>query len=705
MALAAGLATLTLIAAASAVVGAQNVATRYERLEPLSDIHMEPPFISAGFHLVRGDTITIFAVESAGEESPIPPGIVRLPRAGEYYVSPAARVLGEESAEWRWLAEPTGEISHEGLRRPDELVAWVGVSELSRESSSLVGFGGGSRPELLSLSWLPFYVTMFILFVVVPLFALVRTSFRGATSALERQGGLLEAFGVSRGRVVKLSMAAPWVSAMLGAAGGCVVWGLLHRGMPDQAFGLPVFAEDFDVPPLTVVLVSVAVFATVGISTTTAFVRALSGTITARPGIARPFVSRWPMLWMVLGLLLFGALQLGRPSVSGPAGGGVWYVATIAMAYGLLTGLAPMVASLGRGLARNAKHPALLIAGRFTESDPGTVSRLLAPVGASMFAVLALVPLNSRLAPSDELIEDVSQYEQELTAHVLFASGAPPNFNAHAIHARAPDVVVLPVVPLVDGGIGVIVESCADLRMIVIADECPAAPIATQDTGVEAAAVRLMSADGTALVLPSPAVVILSPYSILSSYGIVVIPRQLVGSDFDPLPSDSFLAVAPIDGTSRETLRALIVEAAPMIAVESVAWRTQTATSRLQPLFTYLLIVTTTGFLLIVATVLNASRRARVWFQTRALSLRLHAVPEEVIRSSGVLSVVVPAGVSYLVGASAAVWASRIIATTPAEFRRATIGAAVGLIVFVVASLIFILVMLAPTQHTRSARD
>lgn len=80
---------------------------------------------------VHGSEVSLVSLAPVGR-GPVPPGIPRLPRVGDAYVSPAfAQDLDDPANRWLriWLhARVAGVISDNGLRRPDQRLAYVGVA-------------------------------------------------------------------------------------------------------------------------------------------------------------------------------------------------------------------------------------------------------------------------------------------------------------------------------------------------------------------------------------------------------------------------------------------------------------------------------------------------------------------------------------------------------------------------------------------------
>ena len=83
-----------------------------------------------GNDVYRGQTIERLDVARLGPGAPVPPGVSRLPGAGEYYASPALAALirsvpADELGD-RFPGHLAGTIGDSALTGPDELVIYVG---------------------------------------------------------------------------------------------------------------------------------------------------------------------------------------------------------------------------------------------------------------------------------------------------------------------------------------------------------------------------------------------------------------------------------------------------------------------------------------------------------------------------------------------------------------------------------------------------
>ena len=80
--------------------------------------------------IFKGQTIERLDVAALGSDAPVPPGISKLPTAGQFYASPAlakllATVPPDELGD-RFPGLQVGTIGHEGLNSPDELAIYIG---------------------------------------------------------------------------------------------------------------------------------------------------------------------------------------------------------------------------------------------------------------------------------------------------------------------------------------------------------------------------------------------------------------------------------------------------------------------------------------------------------------------------------------------------------------------------------------------------
>lgn len=182
--LAAALSTAGTILVLALPQAMDRTSSAYERRYPFSD--PDAPVIGYAIELATlldQDDFTIVLVAYVAD-GPTPPGVGTLPAPGTAVVSPAVRrrleSRGEVVAARIHSARVVGEVSAEGLRFPDELLAYVGVehSDARPTLDPITQWGVPSGIELEQRA-VPSHVWVLVsLALLIPVFAVFRTVLR-----------------------------------------------------------------------------------------------------------------------------------------------------------------------------------------------------------------------------------------------------------------------------------------------------------------------------------------------------------------------------------------------------------------------------------------------------------------------------------------------------------------------------------------------
>jgi hypothetical protein len=349
-------------------------------------------------------------VADVGPSTPLPPGVDRLPGPGEAVVSPAlaARLGSDTNLRDLIPGRLIGTIGPPGLLGPDELFAYVGVTEA--DAGGLTGASGwGSRDDLLlqrQHEGLPQGLALLILPPVV-VYLVVCSRLAAATRA--RRYASLRLLGLRRGATLRLAAGEAAVAGGLGAILGLVAFDLVHPLLADSGVlgfrWYPTVAEP--TPAVSVVIVAAvalasAFFGMVGLR------RSLSRPVHNRVDVAEPRSRAWLLAPLTLGLgMLTYPLLVVPPRPTGAdvrfaMGDGLAWVVIVGTALacgGLLLGLRPLIVGLGALLDREWVPRALRLGARRMRSEPASTLRLLsgvalllmvAGVGAGLMRDLAL---------------------------------------------------------------------------------------------------------------------------------------------------------------------------------------------------------------------------------------------------------------------------------------------------------------------------
>jgi hypothetical protein len=372
-------------AAAHHLAGAQaeRKAAIAQVTEPRAGI---APLLVYNWYASAGDDfVKVTAVAATGANSPVPPGLARLPAPGEIAVSPelAAKLAASDGAplKARLPGRVIGQISREGVSGAGDLSAVYGVpaAQIEAEGSDGAKVYAFGRPYTgLGLSAVMLAVILPIAAVLLlPLLIFVTTASRMGAAQRERRLAALRLIGLDSRQVKRVAAAESLVGAVIGLAAGIGLFAVLRTFVADiLPFGLRIFPEDF-VPdwPLVVVIVLLVPALAVGSA-----MFGLRRTIVEPLGVVRqgkPLRRRMWWRWALTGVgVLFLAASLTFDRGNGDTAGG------LALAVGsvfLLVGVAALLPWLVERLVErlHGGSPSWQLAIRRLQLDSGTASRVV----------------------------------------------------------------------------------------------------------------------------------------------------------------------------------------------------------------------------------------------------------------------------------------------------------------------------------------
>jgi FtsX-like permease family protein len=372
-------------AAAHHLAGAQaeRKAAIAQVTEPRAGI---APLLVYNWYASAGDDyVKVTAVAATGANSPVPPGLGRLPAPGEIAVSPelAAKLAAPDGAtlKARLPGRVIGQISREGVSGAGDLSAVYGVPAAQIEAEGADGakvYAFGRPYTGLGLSAVMLAVILPIAAVLLlPLLIFVTTASRMGAAQRERRLAALRLIGLDSRQVKRVAAAESLVGAVIGLAAGIGLFAVLRTFVADiLPFGLRIFPEDF-VPdwPLVVVIVLLVPALAVGSA-----MFGLRRTIVEPLGVVRqgkPVRRRMWWRWALTGVgVLCLAATLAFDRGDGDTTGG------LALAVGsvfLLVGVAALLPWLVERLVDrlHGGSPAWQLAIRRLQLDSGTASRVV----------------------------------------------------------------------------------------------------------------------------------------------------------------------------------------------------------------------------------------------------------------------------------------------------------------------------------------
>lgn len=397
-----GLAVAVLLIGASAGTVKEN---RDQRTYAASPRYGQIPGIAPlNYHATttdfRGQAISLVHLQATGPNSPIPPGVDRLPAPGEVFLSPKLDELVAADTSGllrpRLPGKPVGIIDAEAVLNPNDLVVYAGTGN-PRNGVAIYAFGAPPGYEtpfergLLSLLLLGLFV------LLTPVFIFVGTVSRLGGAARDRRLAALRLAGSSLAQLRRITAAESLVGAAAGLVVGTALF-LLFRGTAAnfQVFRFGLYPDDLTPSWPLVVLIVLAVPA-LTVATAWASQRHL---VVEPLGVVRETAQPkrrlwWRLLPVVIGILLiapdFGvASELGR-----------W--ALIGGAALLMVGIPALLPWLLERVVSRIKGgpPSFQLAIRRMQSDSGTPSRVVAGLCVVLAGAIALQSLLAGQAAMD----------------------------------------------------------------------------------------------------------------------------------------------------------------------------------------------------------------------------------------------------------------------------------------------------------------
>ncbi|MFE5633578.1 FtsX-like permease family protein [Streptomyces sp. NPDC056543] len=410
----------------------------------------------------------VFIARPVAGVAPVPPGLDRLPAAGEVIVSPRLReVLVDEPGVAGLLpGKVTGVIGPEGLAGADELYAYVGTSHAQLpddERLRRVDYFGSQYAitEVVEESTLDILRFTLACVVLLPLAVFLSVCARLSAESRARRLAALRLVGMSVKDTLRVNagetVSAAFLGALLGVGGYLVVNEIMARvGLP----GLHWYPADGrpEATTLAACLILCPALAW--------FVGQRSARTAARtPLNVRRTADRRPpgaygTLLLVPGLGVIGgycALSvLGRDPSGGSASTILIPAAVLLTGAGLVFGLPPITAWLARRMAGTTRSLPLALAMRRAEVEPGASLRVATGLVLLVYAtsltqgvLVELSQVSRNTSPIQEYrvtLADLTQEQRESMTKVkeIRAHGisAPTWYDADGTSNTTVDVTV-----------------------------------------------------------------------------------------------------------------------------------------------------------------------------------------------------------------------------------------------------------------------
>ena len=313
-----------------------------------------------------------------------PPGLPHAPKPGEVFVSPAVAKLWADDLTKRFgIPEPTGVISSAGLSSSDELVIIRGATpdmaglSAKYHPNYLSTWHGTAMPDRIAV--LLALVAFGVALVLFPLLSLVGQAAGVAAKRRERRLAALRLAGATRSQVLRLSAVEQAVIGLAGAVAGLIGYTVISPLIARIPIGGGHwYLHDLTVSWWVVLVVLVAVPALSVLSALIGLGRVSITPLGVMRGQTRKATSA-----LRLGLLVVGPVMLGIVGTGGALLPIVIGVGFAALAVRIVGPFA--VQLIGKFLARTARGPVVLLAGRRLADDPKGAFRPVAALVLSGF--------------------------------------------------------------------------------------------------------------------------------------------------------------------------------------------------------------------------------------------------------------------------------------------------------------------------------
>ncbi|QFZ76497.1 FtsX-like permease family protein [Streptomyces fagopyri] len=328
----------------------------------------------------------VFIARGTREIEP-PPGLVTLPRDGQVFTSPALHRLlrAEPGLAQRLPGKEAGLIGAKGLARPDELVAYVGVSRSALSDGRPVrrwGIGYVPIPtmEPATLDTLRFAMAGVVL---LPLTVFLSVCARLSAAERTRRLAALRLLGLSRKGTQRVNAAETVAAATLGAVLGLFQYEVVNQlvcwvGLP----GFSMYPSDGNLSATTVVVCLVGCPALAWFVGRASARKAAASPLAVRRGAVEKAPSKWGFVPLAAGVGVMTGYCVAGATGHVPTSTflSAWLVpsAIVLVGVGLVLSLPELSGFLARRVARTTESLPLGLAMRRNEAESGGVLRVAA---------------------------------------------------------------------------------------------------------------------------------------------------------------------------------------------------------------------------------------------------------------------------------------------------------------------------------------
>ncbi|MBW8801182.1 MAG: hypothetical protein JF597_48830 [Streptomyces sp.] len=335
-----------------------------------------------------GKTIGRVDVAATGPNSPVPPGLSRLPGPGEFYASPAlSRLLHSTPAAEladRYPGRQIGTVGNAALPGPDSLLVVVGhrpdqlakqhdatrVTSITTVAPSSCNGTNCTVRAGIDDRGIKLILSVAGTALIFPVLILIGTATRLAAARREQRFAAMRLVGATPRQISMISAVESTVAAVIGTAVGFGLFYLLRTQLAAvDLTSTPYFADDLTLRTGDILLVAVAVPVGAAVAARIALRRVQVSPL----GVTRRITPRPPRAYRLIPLAA-GIAELSYTIGRVPRSTNGQILVFVPGILLVLTGLViagPWLTMAGaRFLARQTSRPALLVAGRRLADDP-----------------------------------------------------------------------------------------------------------------------------------------------------------------------------------------------------------------------------------------------------------------------------------------------------------------------------------------------
>ncbi len=373
----------------------------------------DPLWWSSSTDQFGGQAIDRIDVAGTGPDSPVPPGLTRLPGPGEYFASPALTSLlhSEPASELRdrYPGRQIGTIGAAALPSPKSLIIIVGhtAGQLSRVPGA-VKVGAIQRTPsscyrcqnvVGSGSILQFVLVVGVVALLLPILILIATASRLSAARREERFAAMRLVGATPRQISVVSAVEAVVAAVTGVAAGFVLFFVFRPLLYHVPFtGAPFSRGDLTLHAIdiAVAVIGVPVAAIVSARLALRRVQASPLGVSRRASSAAPSAARIIPLLAGIGLLAYFDAA-GKP---GAIGGQLLelLVCFVLLVVGLVLAGPWFTTTGSRLMVARARRPATLIAGRRLLDNPKSAFRFISGLVVALFVTSAAIGALSSIA-------------------------------------------------------------------------------------------------------------------------------------------------------------------------------------------------------------------------------------------------------------------------------------------------------------------